>query len=78
MIAILLLLGKCAVVAAALIMFFIGMLRTAHYVRIRQLKVFLNNNQPVIGFFHPAADACGGGEKVLFQAIKALQTSKMT
>jgi hypothetical protein len=40
--------------------------------------VFLNNNQPVIGFFHPAADACGGGEKVLFQAIQALQTSKMT
>lgn len=29
----------------------------------------------VIGFFHPFCDAGGGGEKVLFQALHALQTS---
>jgi len=28
----------------------------------------------VIGFFHPFCDAGGGGEKVLFQALHALQT----
>jgi len=25
-----------------------------------------SEDMPIIGFFHPAADACGGGEKVLF------------
>lgn len=28
----------------------------------------------VIAFFHPFCDAGGGGEKVLFQALHALQT----
>ena len=33
-----------------------------------------SNNLPlIIGFFHPFCDAMGGGEKVLFQAIKAIQ-----
>lgn len=64
---------KSTAVAAALTLFFIATLRIATYVRRRQLKVFSRNNQPVIAFFHPAADACGGGEKVLFQAISALQ-----
>lgn len=31
----------------------------------------------VIGFFHPFCDAMGGGEKVLFQAIKALQDERL-
>jgi len=26
----------------------------------------------IIGFFHPFCDAMGGGEKVLFQALKAI------
>ena len=30
----------------------------------------------MIGFFHPFCDAMGGGEKVLFQALKALQDEK--
>ena len=32
-----------------------------------------NNSPLIIGFFHPFCDAMGGGEKVLFQAIKAIQ-----
>ena len=72
----LLILIKCFAVAIVLILFFIVTLRIATFVRRRQLKLYLRNNQPLIGFFHPAADACGGGEKVLFQAISALQNAK--
>ena len=33
-----------------------------------------SNSLPlIIGFFHPFCDAMGGGEKVLFQALKAIQ-----
>ena len=35
----------------------------------------LNTSLKTIGFFHPYCDTCGGGEKVLFQAIEALQNS---
>ena len=35
----------------------------------------LGSQGPIIAFFHPTADTLGGGEKVLFQAIKALQNS---
>jgi alpha-1,2-mannosyltransferase len=31
---------------------------------------------PIIGFFHPECDGGAGGEKVLYQAIKAIQESK--
>ena len=32
-----------------------------------------NSSPLIIGFFHPFCDAMGGGEKVLFQALKAIQ-----
>jgi alpha-1,2-mannosyltransferase len=33
-----------------------------------------NKDAKVVGFFHPFCDAGGGGEKVLFQAISAIQS----
>ena len=41
-------------------------------VKISKVKKQLETNKPILAFFHPYADACGGGEKVLFQAISAL------
>ena len=35
-----------------------------------------NPTYPIIGFFHPESDGGAGGEKVLYQAIKAIQLSK--
>ena len=34
--------------------------------RISKLKQKLGTRKQVIAFFHPFAEACGGGEKVLF------------
>ena len=41
-------------------------------VKISKVKKQLETNKPILAFFRPYADACGGGEKVLFQAISAL------
>jgi hypothetical protein len=43
--------------------------------KISKIKRRLETKKPILAFFHPYADACGGGEKVLFQAISALQTN---
>ena len=67
---------KTAIVLAAIILCFFVFMRIITYLRIKQNRAILNApNSPIIGFFHPAADACGGGEKVLFNAISALQSS---
>lgn len=69
---------KCFVIAMLICVLAIGMLRLATKIRLQKLKSFRKvadgEGQPrIIGFFHPACDSMGGGEKVLYQALKALQ-----
>ena len=58
----------------------ISSVRYATKLRLDQFKKGIktvDNAKPrVIGFFHPFCDAMGGGEKVLFQALKAIQAEQ--
>ncbi|KAI8816796.1 GDP-Man:Man(3)GlcNAc(2)-PP-Dol alpha-1,2-mannosyltransferase [Fimicolochytrium jonesii] len=40
----------------------------------RRRRSFPTKRNPVLGFFHPYCDAGGGGERVLWSAIRAIQT----
>lgn len=60
---------------ALIISVFIVFTRLLTRIKLNNLKTKFNTTSETIGFFHPYADACGGGEKVLFQAIFALQES---
>jgi len=54
--------------------------RIKHYLALNSLKLKVSrkkikkdlNKIKVIGFFHPNCDAGAGGEKVLWQAVKAI------
>ena len=48
----------------SLLVFWILVIRTVCYAKRSLLNARFK--KPVVAFFHPAADACGGGEKVLF------------
>lgn len=54
-------------------LFWIAIIRLSFTKKLNQNRIDLKSKKPIIAFFHPAADACGGGEKVLFNAILALQ-----
>ena len=78
---------KICFVVFALLFVAIGLIRLATKVRLSNLRKNVitevgsaastkNGKQRrprIIGFFHPFCDAMGGGEKVLYQAIKAIQ-----
>ena len=58
----------------------ISFVRIKHYLALNGVKLKVSrkkvnkdlNRIKVIGFFHPNCDAGAGGEKVLWQAVKAL------
>ncbi len=69
-----------SVLALAIILgMLIGLVRAQQYLKRRKVIDSLqkeNPTYPIIGFFHPESDGGAGGEKVLYQAIKAIQQSK--
>jgi len=73
---------RCGIVIAALVAFAILTTRVRTHIQLNQLKKRIAREKGVkspvlvIGFFHPNCDAGAGGEKVLWQAVKALQNSK--
>ena len=51
------------------------LVRLATKARLAELRKEVQHSSEatkIIGFFHPFCDAMGGGEKVLFQALKAI------
>ena len=53
--------------------------RVSAWVRLAKLRrqsTTGDRNPRIIAFFHPFCDAMGGGEKVLFQALKAIQQDR--
>jgi hypothetical protein len=60
-------LAKQLIVCFCLAAFWLLLIRLSTSRKLEQNRFILKSpNQKIIGFFHPAADACGGGEKVLF------------
>jgi len=47
-------------------LFWVGIIRSSTKVKRDEIRKILNIRGPIVGFFHPEAAACGGGEKVLF------------
>jgi len=66
-------------VALAIGLLLVLLIRVSSKMRLRDFKQVLieKENHPadvkVLAFFHPFCDAGGGGEKVLFNAIRAFQ-----
>ncbi|KAJ3035310.1 asparagine-linked glycosylation protein [Rhizophlyctis rosea] len=44
--------------------------------KVHRASLNLSKDQPLIGFFHPYCDAGGGGERVLWVAIRAVQKER--
>ena len=44
--------------------------------KIKDVNRTSESDPRIIGFFHPPCDAMGGGEKVLYAALNALQNEK--
>ena len=42
------------------------------FVKVDHTSFVPSSDRGFVGFFHPFCDAMGGGEKVLFQALKAI------
>lgn len=61
-------------IIAALFLLGIFYVRISTWTTLEAIKQ-RTNARKVIAFFHPFCDAGGGGEKVLFQALHALQNS---
>ncbi|KIK67311.1 glycosyltransferase family 4 protein [Collybiopsis luxurians FD-317 M1] len=74
----LLLILACAGLSWALISIYIANIRTSN--RIRRAEVLKrlgrSSNSKLVGFFHPYCNAGGGGERVLWTAIAALQRNE--
>ena len=72
--AVLKILWKLGVLVAILSVIAVVIIRLKQSCKLAKLKG--SDNRPVLAFFHPAADAMGGGEKVLYQALQALQSTQ--
>lgn len=61
------------VVAFVLSALFIVILSLRHRIRKSKAKRLANSSQLCVGIFHPYCNAGGGGERVLWAGIKAMQ-----
>jgi alpha-1,2-mannosyltransferase len=71
---------RTIIVISTIAIFLTFIVRIKQYLSLKALKLKLTkkklnrdlNKIKIIGFFHPNCDAGAGGEKVLWQAVKAL------